>query len=207
MRGSRVLLISCTYRHLSTSDSMHVSGRCRLRAGHARRRRSLSEVSGCRNEKEPLERTLLWNTIVIDRAKREPAKLRELLKDPDIARVFEKAQWSPVPVLVRVDLQDGGKLKVLDGLRRVIAAVRDGYDTVEAWVGIWPRRSCRRERVRRCRCFRRSVASSSLRRRPRGSTDRDAEIVSGEMRVVTSSGSSSRRWGDICSGDQRCSRR
>ena len=79
-----------------------------------------------------------WNAVILDRAQREPRQLRELLRDPAIARLFDRAQWLPVPILARVDPQDKGKLKVLDGMKRTIAAIRDGHDTIEAWVATRP---------------------------------------------------------------------
>lgn len=85
-----------------------------------------------------------WNAVIIDRARRDPRQLRELLRDPEIVRLFERAQWSPVPILVRVDPQDGEKLKVLDGMKRTIAAIRDGRDTIEAWIGTRTSPTCPR---------------------------------------------------------------
>ena len=76
----------------------------------------------------------VWNAIVLDRAQRDPRKLRDLLRDPETAGLFERAQWAPIPILVRVDPQDHRKLKVLDGMKRTIAAIRGGQDTIEAWV-------------------------------------------------------------------------
>lgn len=76
-----------------------------------------------------------WNAVVIDHAHREPRQLRELFRDSEIVRLFEGVQWSSVPILVRVNLQDGEKLKVLDGMKRTIAAIRDGRDMIEAWIG------------------------------------------------------------------------
>lgn len=75
-----------------------------------------------------------WNEIVLDRAQRDPRKLRELLRDPEIAGLFTRAQWLSIPILVRIDPQDAAKLKVLDGMKRTIAAIRDGRESIEAWV-------------------------------------------------------------------------
>ena len=74
-----------------------------------------------------------WNKIIIDRCERSPEKLRELFtKEPETAEVFKEATSDPAPILVRVD---EGILKVLDGMERVIAAIRDGKTTIEAYVG------------------------------------------------------------------------
>lgn len=73
-----------------------------------------------------------WNAIIIDRCQRSPNKLKELLKtDPKVAALFSKAEFKDLPILVR---QEEEKYKVLDGMQRTIAAIRDGKKTIEAFV-------------------------------------------------------------------------
>ncbi len=74
-----------------------------------------------------------WNTIIIDRAEKSPSKLRELLKEPRIAAIFANSQYIDIPILVR---KDEDKLKVLDGMNRTIAAIRDGIPEIRAYVGV-----------------------------------------------------------------------
>jgi hypothetical protein len=73
-----------------------------------------------------------WNEIIIKKAKRSPQKFKELLSHPQIKEIFEEAKFSEAPILVRVA---DDKLKVLDGMNRVIAAIRDGVTEIEACVG------------------------------------------------------------------------
>lgn len=73
-----------------------------------------------------------WNKIVIKRARRKPGKLRKLFKDPKVKNIFKEAKFTDVPILVRVE---GNELKVLDGMKRVIAAIRDGIAEIKAYVG------------------------------------------------------------------------
>lgn len=73
-----------------------------------------------------------WNEIIIDRAKASPAMLRKLLKDPKIKRMFENSKFVDIPILVR---REGDKLKILDGMNRTIAAIRDNINDIRAYVG------------------------------------------------------------------------
>ena len=73
-----------------------------------------------------------WNEITIKRAERSPAKLRELLKDPQVAKVFENSKFVDIPILIR---KEGEQLKILDGMNRTIAALRDGLTEIRAYVG------------------------------------------------------------------------
>lgn len=75
-----------------------------------------------------------WNEITLKRAERNPLKLRELFKeDKSLKEVFKNSTFTDVPILIR-ETEDG-KLKVLDGMNRVIAAARDGIDNIRAYVG------------------------------------------------------------------------
>lgn len=73
-----------------------------------------------------------WNKIIIKRAETKPSKLRKFFKDPKIKNIFKEATFTDVPILVRAE---GNKLKVLDGMKRVIAAIRDGRNEIRAYVG------------------------------------------------------------------------
>ena len=73
-----------------------------------------------------------WNAIVIDRCQRDPKQLRALLQsDSAVAEMAAKLPVGDMPILVRVD---GEKKKTLDGMKRVIAAIRDGRENIEAFV-------------------------------------------------------------------------
>jgi hypothetical protein len=76
-----------------------------------------------------------WNKVIIEQAGRDPRRLRKLFKDKRVRGMFQSATTSPVPILVRVEETEGGrKLKVLDGMKRTIAAIRDGDEEITAWV-------------------------------------------------------------------------
>lgn len=73
-----------------------------------------------------------WNAVIIERCERSPQKLRELLKsDPNIAKLFAEAKFEELPILVRYE---ENKYKVLDGMHRVIAAIRDGQSNLQAFI-------------------------------------------------------------------------
>ena len=73
-----------------------------------------------------------WNAIILDRCQRSPKKFREyLLKNPAAKTIFKKAKFNPYPILVHYEDK---KLKVFDGMNRVIALLRDGKYEIEAWV-------------------------------------------------------------------------
>lgn len=58
--------------------------------------------------------------------------MRELFeKEPEAKNIFNDAIFDEVPILVRVDEE---KYKVLDGMKRVIAAIRDGKTAIQAYV-------------------------------------------------------------------------
>ncbi len=74
-----------------------------------------------------------WNKIIIDRAQRSPEKLKRLMaEDSAVKTMLSNLVFDEVPILVRVD---DGKLKVLDGMHRVVAAIRDNRKTVSAYIG------------------------------------------------------------------------
>jgi hypothetical protein len=73
-----------------------------------------------------------WNAIIIDRAEKSPTKLRLLMKDSSIAEMFKNSEFVDIPILVR---NEEGTLKILDGMNRAIAAVRDGIDEIQAYIG------------------------------------------------------------------------
>lgn len=77
-----------------------------------------------------------WNKITIEQAERSPAKLRELMKDQKIKAVFAKSKFADVPILVRTKEKEGKTyLLVLDGMNRTVAAIRDGIEKINAYVG------------------------------------------------------------------------
>lgn len=73
-----------------------------------------------------------WNRIVIDICGRSPKKLREYFQKYSIAtKIFKDAVFENIPVLVRYD---EGKYKMLDGMHRAVAAIRDGKKYIYAYV-------------------------------------------------------------------------
>jgi len=73
-----------------------------------------------------------WNKIIIDKSSRSPAKLRQLINsNPKTKNLFKDANWAEIPILIRFE---EGKYKVLDGMTRTIAAIRDGKRTITAFV-------------------------------------------------------------------------
>ncbi|MBI3115176.1 MAG: ParB N-terminal domain-containing protein, partial [Candidatus Kerfeldbacteria bacterium] len=73
-----------------------------------------------------------WNPVIIDRCERSPAKLRETIRaDASVAALFADLKADRRPILVRFEKE---KPKVLDGMRRVIAAIREDWDTIDAYV-------------------------------------------------------------------------
>lgn len=89
-------------------------------------------------EKIPLKDIILtgtgpeWNEITYVKAERSPIKLRKLMKKKSIREMFKEAKYVDIPILIR---EVDGELKVLDGMKRVIAASRDGIDEIRAYVG------------------------------------------------------------------------
>lgn len=77
-----------------------------------------------------------WNKIVIDECQRSPQKLRKFFQSaPSAKTIFEQAEWRDHPILIQ---NHDHKLKVFDGMHRTIAAIRDGKETLEAYVGKIP---------------------------------------------------------------------
>ncbi len=73
-----------------------------------------------------------WNKIIIEQCKRSPKKLKELFNsNKKIKKIFYEAKSSNLPILVR---HEKGKLKVFDGMKRVISSIRDGRKTIWAYV-------------------------------------------------------------------------
>ncbi len=87
----------------------------------------------------PLEKIVMtgtspeWNKITLEKAERDPLKLRKLFEDDHIKNAFKESKFADVPILIRET--EEGEYKVLDGMNRVIAAARDGIDEVRAYVG------------------------------------------------------------------------
>ena len=73
-----------------------------------------------------------WNRIIIDKCGRSPEKLREFFHaKKNNAAVFRDAKYSSIPIMVRVD---EGQYKVLDGMNRVIAAIRMNRKKINAYI-------------------------------------------------------------------------
>ena len=74
-----------------------------------------------------------WNKIIIDQARRKPAELKRLLNEnSELKQVFAECQFEDTPILLR---QDGEHLKVLNGMHRTIAAIRDKHHYIQAYIG------------------------------------------------------------------------
>jgi len=73
-----------------------------------------------------------WNKITIEQAERSPVKFRELLSEPHVAAMFESCQFVDIPILVR---KEGEELKIIDGMNRTIAAIRDNIPEIQAYIG------------------------------------------------------------------------
>jgi len=73
-----------------------------------------------------------WNAIIIDRCKRSPQKLREyFIKNKGAKKLFAEAKYQNLPILIRYE---DNQYKVLDGMHRTIAAIRDGKKEINAYI-------------------------------------------------------------------------
>lgn len=73
-----------------------------------------------------------WNRIIIDDLQRSPIAFRKWLdEDENRKDLFSSAKYSTHPILVR---HEEDKLKVLDGMHVVVAAIIAGYTAIEAFV-------------------------------------------------------------------------
>ncbi|OHA52137.1 MAG: hypothetical protein A3A97_04475 [Candidatus Terrybacteria bacterium RIFCSPLOWO2_01_FULL_40_23] len=73
-----------------------------------------------------------WNKILLEQCERSPKRFRELLQnDSSILQLFADAKFNEVPILVRWEEK---KYKVLDGMHRVVAAIRDDKEIIIAYV-------------------------------------------------------------------------
>ncbi len=74
----------------------------------------------------------VWNGIIIDQCERSPARLANAMRDdPQVLAQFKDVAFDPLPILIRFEKD---KLRVLDGMHRVVAAIRDGRNSIEAYV-------------------------------------------------------------------------
>jgi len=84
-----------------------------------------------------------WNSILLDRCHRSPREVRALfMAKPSIKKHFASARWNSQPILLRLV---GKEHKVLDGMHRVIAALRMGKTHIvgyEARANGMPRPMC-----------------------------------------------------------------
>ena len=77
-----------------------------------------------------------WNKVLIDEAQRSPHKFRAMLTaDPKLKKMFGQVDSSKRPIMVR---RDEDKLKVFDGMHRVIGAILAGRQEIEAFIGTPP---------------------------------------------------------------------
>jgi hypothetical protein len=73
-----------------------------------------------------------WNKIIIDKCERSSEKLKELIKkDKNVFKMFSEAKFIDLPILIRFE---DNKYKVLDGMHRVIASIRDDRKKIKAYV-------------------------------------------------------------------------
>ncbi|MFA6198307.1 MAG: hypothetical protein WC734_04110 [Patescibacteria group bacterium] len=71
------------------------------------------------------------NAFIIDQAKRSPRQLQVILHNNHEAQaLFAKHTFDPLPILVRLD-ED--KIKVIDGMHRVIGAIKEDQITITAY--------------------------------------------------------------------------
>ncbi|MEK7460934.1 MAG: hypothetical protein AAB647_01815 [Patescibacteria group bacterium] len=89
-------------------------------------------------QKLPIDEVILtgtnreWNEIIIDQAERSPYKLRSLIRNNlTVAELFRDLRFDPTPILVR---DENGERRVLDGMHRIVAAIRDGHDNIDAFM-------------------------------------------------------------------------
>jgi len=77
-----------------------------------------------------------WNEIIIKQAERSPQKFRAMLAaDPKLRDLFQDAKLSDRPIMA---WQHGDKLKVFDGMHRVIAAIIKGQTEIDGFIGTPP---------------------------------------------------------------------
>lgn len=73
-----------------------------------------------------------WNKIVIEKCGRSLIKLRQIFNSaPNTKKIFNRVHYSNIPILVR---REGNQLKVLDGMKRVIAAILAGDKNINAFI-------------------------------------------------------------------------
>jgi hypothetical protein len=73
-----------------------------------------------------------WNEIIIKICERSPEKLRGYIKNNAFAKnLFSEVIFSEEPILVRYDEE---KYKILDGMHRVVAGIRDGRERIFTFV-------------------------------------------------------------------------
>ncbi|KKS69177.1 MAG: hypothetical protein UV40_C0031G0001, partial [Parcubacteria group bacterium GW2011_GWA1_42_7] len=72
-----------------------------------------------------------WNKIIIQKCEHSPFKLREFFKSNPADKIFKEAKFIKIPILVRFE---NGKYKVLDGMHRTIAAIRENRKNISVFV-------------------------------------------------------------------------
>lgn len=75
----------------------------------------------------------IWNPIIIDKCQRSPGKFHQFLSEnPDQIELFSEAVFDNTPIMIREEPDKS--LRVLDGMHRTIAAIRDGLKEIEAFI-------------------------------------------------------------------------
>lgn len=73
-----------------------------------------------------------WNQVIIDQCQRSPIKLRQMIREEESVReMFENQPLTDIPIMVR---HEEGKLQVLNGMHRVVAAIMNQREEITAWI-------------------------------------------------------------------------
>lgn len=73
-----------------------------------------------------------WNKIIKDKCKGDPKLFKkEINTNSKSANLFKDINFEDIPILTRFD---DGKYKIIDGMHRAIAAIRDNKKTITAYV-------------------------------------------------------------------------
>jgi len=93
-----------------------------------------------RREKVPVNNIVLtgtnptWNAIIIEKCHRSAVEFKQYLQDhPESRDLFKDAVFDPLPILLRQEKDQ--TLRVLDGMHRFIAALRDNLESIDAYIG------------------------------------------------------------------------
>lgn len=74
----------------------------------------------------------IWDAIIVNRCSRSAENLKDFIEsNPQDSKIFPDQTFCDLPILVKFE---GDKYKVLDGMKRVIAAIKTGRSTIGAFV-------------------------------------------------------------------------